>query len=625
MDALNSLIDAAKGASDSAARQQAVRAALAGSDSPNLPELERAAAAEFATLTEPSPTGYDDATVERLGVIADVVDAVRAEAASRDASARVQALSGRVGNPTLTEPAQPAQPAQPAEPAQPAQPAQPQQPEPPQPAQPVQPSEPAQPQRVGEPVTAEVVVASGGPTRAAVAQVRNTVPLGSMPVTLPGSMNTSTPFTITAAADLPGFNLGSNLNGLEGLTEAAMARFQQLYRGGGDMGGTRAGIGAINIERDERLVAETQHDYSVIDYACNESRLPGGSLIAAGTPGWCAPAEVSYDFLPPVTVDGLVDLPSVTARRGSLIYPATPLYHTIYSSTSGFNPAADVANPAVPANRFVKPVHDIPCPDTVSLSLDPVGVALKASILVERAYPESIQYFMAQALAAHAHRMNMRTVAQMEAFATAVDLTTQNNYGPGATSTMLEAIELQVEWLRYRHRLGINASMEMVAPVWMRGILRADLSKRMGGEPEMMNVTDAQLNQWLQARGVRVQWVLDWQDAFSEADQTTAIPSSTQFGGGATPPLKYPTAGKVLIYPAGTFFRARMDLITLEGGLMDSTLLTKNERILFFTEEAMKVGKRGYEAISVKFSLCASGQTGSGAWIDCATAPKVAV
>jgi hypothetical protein len=292
--------------------------------------------------------------------------------------------------------------------------------------------------------------------------------------------------------------------------------------------------------------------------------------------------------------------------------------------------AAQIDEMQTDGSTLENPCYKITCPDTTSLTLDPTGICIQASILHERAYPELIRYTVDQSMVAYAHRMNASILRQMAAMATPVDLTTNDNLGPGAMSTALEAIELQVEWLRYRHRMGLGATMEMVAPVWMRGILRADLSKRMGNGVDLIAVTDQQLTSYLATRGVRVQWVLDWQDSFSDPATTgtpavpVTIPQSTLFGGGTTPQTAWPTTAQVLIYPAGTYFLARMDIISLEGGLLDSTLLKKNERIVLFVEEAMKVGKRCFQSSLVKINLCASGQTGSGAWVDCATAPKVA-
>lgn len=625
-----SLLSAAQAAADAdpAARQQAVRAALTAADgTPNFAALEQAAAEAFAALSDDDAV-LDETVFAQMGLIADVVDAVRAEAAEQNAN-RVTDLANRIGMPgtapaapTGTEPQQPTQPP----PAQPTQPTEPQQPTQPEPTQPTEPG-------------SELVVADGRQAARPVTRMRNLVPMQGLPVQLPGQTG-GTPFAITAAADLPGINLGSDLTDIDGITRAVMARFAQLGRAGGDVGGSRAGIASITIDRDERLVANTQHDWAVIEYACDETRLPGGSLLAAAdpVPGWCALGEISYEFCPPSIVDGIVDVPTVTARRGSLTWPQSPQFHEIYSGVGWCYTPAQIDNMQLPPYTGTPPIppgyydpavgpaekdcYKISCPPNADLVLQPCGLCLQASILHERTYPELIRYTVAQALVAHAHKMNCRILTQMEALGEQVDLTANANLGPGATAVMLEAIEMQVEWLRYRHRLGINTTMEMVAPVWMRGILRADLSKRMG--IDLLEVDNARLDRFLRSRGVRPQWVLDWQDAFCDptppAPPLDPITASDLFGGDASR-TAWPLTGKVMIYPAGTYFLARMDIINIEGGLLDSTLLRKNERIVLFTEEALAVGRRCYQSSVLNFNLCPSGQTGSGKAIACAATP----
>lgn len=654
---LTTLVEAATGASDAEARKQAVRQALAAGENPNLPELEQAAASRFAELAEPGETGYTDDAIEQMGVVADVVEAIRAEAEDRNAAAaRVAELTERIGKPTVTPPpAQPKADTTPAAPAEPAAPA-------------AEPDTRAPAEPTAEPVTEavetpaepekELVLASG--QKRAVTRVVPQVPLETLPKQLPAQNSNggyTNPFTITAAADVPGFNLGSELD-TETLTRAVMARFQQLARGGGDFGGSRSGIAAINIERDEQFVAKDQHDWEVIERACDERRLPGGSLLAsvnttltasapleapAPTPGWCAPCTPTYEFCPIASVYGTIDLPMISAPRGCISWPRSPQFHEIYSGTGWcFTPEQidnmQSATPDPAVGPAEKPCYKIPCPPNDDMVLEPCGLCIQASILHERAYPELIRYTVSQALVAHAHKMNCRVLTSMENQSVAVTIPPNsptelpvNNFGPGAVALALEAIELQVEWLRYRHRLGLDTTIEMVAPAWMRGILRADLSKRMG--VDLLSVTNQMLVNYLALRGVRVQFVVDWQDAFCTTETKTnptpppptlpvTIPESAWFGGGTTPQTAWPATAKVLLYPAGTFFMARMDIINLEGGLLDSTLLKKNERIVLFTEEAMAVGKRCYESIALNIPLCPSGQTGSGAWVECSTPPK---
>jgi hypothetical protein len=105
-----------------------------------------------------------------------------------------------------------------------------------------------------------------------------------------------------------------------------------------------------------------------------------------------------------------------------------------------------------------------------------------------------------------------------------------------------------------------------------------------------------------------------------------ALGSSTGGGvGGADPlpPALWPETVSMIMYPAGTFFRARMNLVNLEAGLLDSALLSRNQRVVLFLEEAASICKRCYDSLYITVRICASGQTGGGSAThpDCGVAP----
>jgi hypothetical protein len=457
-------------------------------------------------------------------------------------------------------------------------------------------------------------------------------------------------YVITAAAGAGSVDAGEQFTDFGKLAALLAAKFENLGRGTSDPSQmmlasarpedwanaysnvARSAVASLAFSRPHDFVMAHQHDWQVIEEACREARLPGGSLTAApGTPGWCAPCEVRYDFCPPAVLDGIVDLPTVIAARGCLTFPTMPDFGLLYAGTGFCYPAADYDLTAPPAGTpdggpwaKNKPCQMVPCPETQTCTLDPCGVCLQSSILVERAYPELIQYFIANSLVAWGHRMNCRDLSQMIAKSTHVPVTgatpasigTQT--GPGATASILEVIDFYATWLRYKYRLGVNASIEVVLPEWARGVIRADLSKRMG--VDLLSVTDAMIDGYLLIRKVRVQWVLGLDEAFCDVQGTPPAQidpkTSTKFGGntalGTTtvPPVLWPTTVSFLMYPAGTFFRARMNLVNIEGGLVDSALLKRNERLLLFVEEASVVCKRCYDSLYITVDICASGQTG---------------
>lgn len=167
----------------------------------------------------------------------------------------------------------------------------------------------------------------------------------------------------------------------------------------------------------------------------------------------------------------------------------------------------------------------------------------------------------------------------------------------GATAPLLSAIELQVQHYRYAHRLPQATTLEAILPFWVHGVIRSDLSRRLG--IDYLNVTDATINSWFSARGISAQFVYDWQ-----AIDTTAATAFT----------KWPTTVQFLLYKAGTWVVGGSDVITLNN-LYDSTLLGENDYTALFTEEGYLIAKKGLDSRVVTVPLTASGETGAGVLI----------
>lgn len=453
------------------------------------------------------------------------------------------------------------------------------------------------------------------------------VPMGALPNDdRSGGGTSAATYALTASADIPGVPMGTELDGMSGLVSATVARLTALGRAGKD---TSAGIATLErTDRDPRTIATGVNGIEAINYVCDESRLEGGSLVAAAS--WCAPTPVSYDFCPTAKVYGILSVPEIEAERGSLSWPVSPDFAALYTQTGFYLTNADMAkgevwDPANPATfRPNKPCYLIECPPNARLDLDVMGICVKSPTLTERAYPELIEYVMAQILVAHQHKRNAVILRKIEDLTVKVTLPGANapEWGPGAIATALGVIELQVQYLRARNRLGDDeVTIEMVAPTFMRSILRSDLSKRAG--VDLISVTNATLDSYLRNIGVAPQWVVDWQDAFAGAatpinpDPTAAAPGTglpvydPAAWGGNTPPVAWPSTVRVMLYPAGTYFVATNDVITVDG-MYDSALLQRNLHLSLFTEEGIQVGTRGcYQGITVTLPLCPSGQTGA--------------
>jgi hypothetical protein len=449
-----------------------------------------------------------------------------------------------------------------------------------------------------EPVVEPDPAPAGEPALVAGARRRPSVPLNSLPNhprrTGP---NGSGNYQWRAAAEIRGISAGSAIETSGQLVRAAITRMQSFGRSGAQ-GTHQAGIAVIDrsTKNGTFAVDGTDVEQTMLDKLTDEKRLPGGSLVAAG--GWCAPSEILYDLLPGADAnEGILDLPTVTARRGGIRWPATPQFSAIYgqATASFYQTEATVIAGVTP-----KPCYEIPCTSNQEIRLGVVGLCIRSPILTERGYPELVETTTAEILAAHAHKVNQRKIADVVTGATAVTMAAADVSFAGYTATLLSAIELQVQYLRYRHRWSQSVTLEAVLPLWARGSVRADIAGR-NGQP-IDTVTDAQVDAWFAARGVRVQYVYDWQDSY-------ATGNAADFGG-TTPPKRYPTTVTMLIYRAGTYFVAESDVITVDG-LYDSTLLAANMHLAYFTEEGYALGKRDWPSIALTVPVFPGGYTGA--------------
>lgn len=340
---------------------------------------------------------------------------------------------------------------------------------------------------------------------------------------------------------------------------------------------------------------DEQHVAEVIAHARDENRLKGETLLAAG--GWCAPSETIYDLCELESRDGLLSVPEITIARGGLNFTQGPDFSQIYNDTGFcYTEQEDIDGDYDGAGGGEKPCFHVPCPEFTDERMDLCGVCLTAGLLQARGYPEVIARFLRGALVAHDHRLNANFIQRMVDGSTAITMPSPQ---VGATAPLLTAIELQVEHMRTINRMGRNATIEAVFPYWVRGVVRSDLSRRLG--VDMLSVTDQQISGWFTQRGISAQFVYDWQDiSTTPASGFTAWPSTVDF----------------LLFPAGTWVKGARDIITLDN-IYDSTGLGTNDYTALFTEEGWLAAKMCNDSRVVTVSICPDGATGAGVDIDC--------
>lgn len=354
------------------------------------------------------------------------------------------------------------------------------------------------------------------------------------------------------------------------------------------------------LDRDVPLI-ETSHDLvAEIERVTAPEMLRSpqfneqGSLTAAG--GWCAPSEQLYDFCEVPTATDLISLPEITIRRGGVRWPVEPDLSGIFESFEFFFTEPELEADPPPVKECV----EIPCPDEFEeIRLNAVGYCVEAGILQTQGWPELIEWFMRSLAQEHFRALSRRTILSMVSGSTPVSIPDTSQIATG--SSVLNSIELMAVNLRLQKGLARNAPIEGVAPNWLHAVIRADLANQQGVDTK--NVTDAQINGWFAVRGISFQFVADWQT------RSAGLPGNL-----AT--TVWPSTVQVLLYPAGTWFRA-LDNVIQFGVLYPRELLQINRYTRFFTEDAFAVGKRCNESLVVTIPICPNGAYGEQDSIEC--------
>lgn len=337
---------------------------------------------------------------------------------------------------------------------------------------------------------------------------------------------------------------------------------------------------------------DPQHVDEVMRRAMDESRLPGGSLVASG--GWCAPSETLYTLCELESRDGLLSVPEIGIARGGISWTTGPDFADFYGGGFHYTEEEDAAGDYDGQGAGTKTCHTIDCPPFVEKRLDLIGLCINAGLLQQRGYPELIARTVRGHLVAHDHRVSAAAITAMVAGSTAVSMTAAQ---VGSVAPLLDSIELQVEHYRYIHRLSRSTTLEAVFPFWVHGAVRSDLARRQG--VSLFDVSDAQIDSWFSLRGIAPQYVYDWQPLTGAAGSFKAWPTSVQF----------------LLYTAGTWVRGTSDIITLDT-IYDSVNLGTNDFTALFTEEGFLMAKMCQDSRVVTVPLSPTGMTGAGIALD---------
>lgn len=400
---------------------------------------------------------------------------------------------------------------------------------------------------------------------------------------------------LVASSDIPGFNAGSKLEGMDGLVAAMTARAQRLPIT--SLGDDAPKIPVASLIREHKYSLGYDSTLEQFNEVMTAAANPD-ILVAAG--GWCSPSEISYDFFNIVCEDGALDLPTVGINRGGIRWPVSPSFADVVLGGAlwTWTEAQDIAAVTGTAQSGVKTCGRVPCPGFDEERLHCDGICLTVGNLTEDAYPELIANHTRLVMASHFHKINRARINEVRALSAAFTVT-NGDAGSGAVAPVLGAMELQAIDYRDRYSMCQDAILEVIAPRWLRGVLRSDLRKRMGAGTDMLSASDAYLMSLFDAINVRIQWVNDYQV------RTAGFP-----GVPGVLPTAWPTTVEFMMYAPGTVVLGqgmRLDL----GIIRDSVLNQTNDHTAEWMEECWLIFNPGHEVRRITVNICPDGTTGA--------------
>lgn len=395
------------------------------------------------------------------------------------------------------------------------------------------------------------------------------------------------PLVITAAADLPGIPMGTEMTGLKAVAQALLDRRKSMSRTSGGDG-------------EQALVASISTNYSAseslfsTDFEANNEKVEAAvdAIVAAG--GLTAPVETSYDIyeLGETTARPVKDsLVVFGADRGGIRFMTSPQLSDLTGAVSLWTLQDDIDAATAGAPDPVKPCLRVAAGTEVVVYTDAIPLCLTFGNLGARAYPELVERHTELAMVQHARYAETRLLTRIGALSTNVTAASSL----GAARDIFVQIEQAAAAYRNRYRLDPEKPLRVIFPEWFKNALRADLTKQLPGDGQdvTFNLADAQINSWFAARKINVTWTLD-----GETGQIFGAQDAGALNG-------FPANVIWYLFAEGTFLF--LDGGTLDLGLVrDSTLNGTNDYKVFL-ETFEAVAKVGTESLRVTSALAIRG------------------
>jgi len=371
------------------------------------------------------------------------------------------------------------------------------------------------------------------------------------------------------AADVRGFKSGQEVGSWKDVARAIINRHPDT-RSADVSSGARFLVASVEAEYPEERILG---DDLVMNTARIESVTSESAIVASG--GLCAPLTPWYNLLTFGDVcRPLRDaLPSFKADRGGIRFVTPPKLSDLSGSarvTTAAQDAAGYTNQTPAGTTAPKPCLHVTCGSEDTAVVQAVSSCLTFGNMGARTYPEQVEAWLKLARVEFARYQEQELISALNAGS--LQLTAAQTYG--AAFSVLEQISFAVDSFRSRYRVCSGVNLRLVAPFWLKSVLKADIAAQHPGDGlTRYSVSDAQIEDWLRIRGVSPIWT---QDTFAGDDQLPGPVDGDPLG-------TWPCSVRWFLFPEGEWIYLDSGVLDL-GLVRDSTLNSQNDYQIWMEE-----------------------------------------
>jgi hypothetical protein len=427
------------------------------------------------------------------------------------------------------------------------------------------------------------------PVTASGAEPDITPPADRLPATTTPAI-AEVPVVITAGADIPGVPAGNELPDLLAVANGMVQRMHSMRRTSGGDGEQHIVASLQATFPEERTLRATQEQLNGEKIAAVTSPE---ALVAAG--GLCAPVNVRYDLFGLGELGRPVKdaLAPFNADRGGIRFVTPPTLADFAGAVALWTVQDDIDAATAGAPDPVKPCIRINCGAEVTVLLDAITLCLTFGNMGARAYPEMVKRNNELGLIQHARFAETRLLTRIGTLSTSVTAAEVL----GAARDFFTQVEKAAAGYRSRHRMSATAPLRVIAPVWLKNQIRADITQQLPGDglDNTFTIADAQINAWFRVRNVNVTWHIDGESGQIFGAQTAGALNN------------FPATVVWYLFAEGTFLF--LDGGTLDLGLVRDSTLNGTNDYKMFVETFEGVAKVGIESLRIASALDANGSS----------------